>query len=295
MEPLLATGNNRCGRWRDRRPVINGIIHRLGTGCQWREPPEHFGRGNRPQNATCCGRPTAPGRSCSNTSRPSPTPWVTSTGISPSTPPKSTPTSTPPGPRKTRRRQRPVLQERLRKDQSRAGAHVPAPAPRGGGAPGEALGRSRGGLTAKLHLSADGRCRPLSLVTLRGQRANCTQFERVMDEIRVPRRGQERCRAGDQQNQALPGRRHPLRQARIRLPRRRHRRRTPAVNSSSGFWSSQQRRKKGSVYKYPSQSSVSRRNPNDRQAFGLGPSEHHIEQRGDPAVVRDQNGEPLDH
>ena len=32
------------------------------------------------------------------------------------------------------------------------------------GAGSEGLGRSRGGFTSKLHLSADGRCRPLSLV-----------------------------------------------------------------------------------------------------------------------------------
>ncbi len=35
--------NNRCGRWRDHRQVINGIIHRLSTGCQWRKLPERFG------------------------------------------------------------------------------------------------------------------------------------------------------------------------------------------------------------------------------------------------------------
>ncbi|MFJ3164344.1 transposase [Streptomyces kanasensis] len=38
-----APGNNRCGRWQDHRQVINGITHRLGTGCQWRELPERFG------------------------------------------------------------------------------------------------------------------------------------------------------------------------------------------------------------------------------------------------------------
>ncbi|WP_406403902.1 transposase [Streptomyces uncialis] len=37
LEPLLPVGNNRCGRWRDHRQVINGIIHPLGTGVQWRE------------------------------------------------------------------------------------------------------------------------------------------------------------------------------------------------------------------------------------------------------------------
>lgn len=41
----------------------------------------------------------------------------------------------------------------------------PACPPGGGGAGGEGLGRSRSGFTTKLHLSADGRCRPLTLVT----------------------------------------------------------------------------------------------------------------------------------
>ncbi|WP_198422432.1 transposase [Streptomyces sp. QHH-9511] len=44
-------------------------------------------------------------------------------------------------------------------------------------------------MTCKLHLSADGKCRPLSLVITPGQRADCTQLERIMDEIRFPRRG----------------------------------------------------------------------------------------------------------
>ncbi|TSB23080.1 IS5 family transposase [Streptomyces sp. MZ03-37] len=43
LEPLLPVSNNRCGRWRDHRQVISGIIHRLGTGCQWRELPKRFG------------------------------------------------------------------------------------------------------------------------------------------------------------------------------------------------------------------------------------------------------------
>ncbi|KOV58220.1 transposase [Streptomyces sp. MMG1121] len=57
----------------------------------------------------------------------------------------------------------------------------------GGGAGGEVLGRSRGGFTTKLHLSADGRCRPLSMLVTPGQRADCTHFEPVMERIRVPR------------------------------------------------------------------------------------------------------------
>lgn len=37
LEPLLPTGNNRCGRWRDHRQVVNGILHRVRTGVQWRD------------------------------------------------------------------------------------------------------------------------------------------------------------------------------------------------------------------------------------------------------------------
>lgn len=43
LEPLLPKSNNRCGRWRDHRQVINGIIYRVSTGCQWRELPARFG------------------------------------------------------------------------------------------------------------------------------------------------------------------------------------------------------------------------------------------------------------
>jgi len=53
---------------------------------------------------------------------------------------------------------------------------------------GEALGRSRGGLTTKLHLAFDGRGRPLSVRLTAGQRHESTQLAAVLDGIRVPRR-----------------------------------------------------------------------------------------------------------
>ncbi|MFJ9952620.1 IS5 family transposase [Kitasatospora sp. NPDC091207] len=59
---------------------------------------------------------------------------------------------------------------------------------------GEGLGRSRGGFTSKVHLSADGRCRPLSLVVTPGQRADRTRFEPELEKIRVPRTGPGRPR-----------------------------------------------------------------------------------------------------
>lgn len=51
------------------------------------------------------------------------------------------------------------------------------------------MGRSRGGLSTKLHLACDGRGRPLSLVVTEGQRHDSTQLEPMLDGIRVPRPG----------------------------------------------------------------------------------------------------------
>ena len=53
----------------------------------------------------------------------------------------------------------------------------------------EALGQSRGGLSTKLHLSCDGRGRPLSVVVTAGPRHESMQLEAVLDAIRVPRPG----------------------------------------------------------------------------------------------------------
>ncbi len=53
----------------------------------------------------------------------------------------------------------------------------------------EALGRGRGGLSTKLHLSCDGRRRPLSVVITPGQRHESTQLASVLEAVRVPRPG----------------------------------------------------------------------------------------------------------
>ncbi|QLJ02774.1 transposase [Streptomyces sp. NEAU-sy36] len=57
-----------------------------------------------------------------------------------------------------------------------------------------ALGRSRGGLTSKIHLACDGRGRPLGFVVTGGSTNDCTQFTAVMEAIRVPRLGPGRPR-----------------------------------------------------------------------------------------------------
>lgn len=48
-----------------------------------------------------------------------------------------------------------------------------------------ALGRSRGGLTSKVHLAADRRCRPLAFVLTPGQAADSPQFVAVLEKVRV--------------------------------------------------------------------------------------------------------------
>ncbi len=54
---------------------------------------------------------------------------------------------------------------------------------------GEGLGRSRGGFTTKIHLAADGRCRPLSFLLTPGQAGDSPQLPAVLQRIRVPRIG----------------------------------------------------------------------------------------------------------
>jgi transposase len=50
-----------------------------------------------------------------------------------------------------------------------------------------ALGRSRGGLTTKLHLGCEQGQKPLSVVLTAGQRGDSPQFRAVLEGIRVPR------------------------------------------------------------------------------------------------------------
>jgi len=60
--------------------------------------------------------------------------------------------------------------------------------------PDEALGRSRGGLSTKIHLICDGKGRPLSVLLTPGQRHGSTRLGALLDAIRVPRLGQGRSR-----------------------------------------------------------------------------------------------------
>jgi hypothetical protein len=58
----------------------------------------------------------------------------------------------------------------------------------------EGLGRSRGGLTTKIHLAADARCRPLARILTPGQHGDCPQFIPLMGQVRIARPGTGRPR-----------------------------------------------------------------------------------------------------
>lgn len=60
---------------------------------------------------------------------------------------------------------------------------------------GQALGRSRGGLTTKVHLAADGRGLPLAIIVTPGNVNDSTVFDTVLDAVRVPP-GPRRTRSG---------------------------------------------------------------------------------------------------
>ena len=58
----------------------------------------------------------------------------------------------------------------------------------------EALGRSRGGLSTKIHLAADRRCRPVTRILTPGQHGDCPQFIPLLNQVRIARRGTGRPR-----------------------------------------------------------------------------------------------------
>ncbi|WP_407697305.1 IS5 family transposase [Streptomyces kebangsaanensis] len=60
--------------------------------------------------------------------------------------------------------------------------------------PDHGLGRSRGGLTTKLHVAVEQGQKPLSLMVTAGQRHDSPQFQPVLEGIRVPRIGPGRPR-----------------------------------------------------------------------------------------------------
>ena len=59
---------------------------------------------------------------------------------------------------------------------------------------GHGIGRSRGGLTTKIHHAVDGKGRPLAAVITGGQRNDGAMLDHVLADVRVPRTGAGRPR-----------------------------------------------------------------------------------------------------
>ncbi|MBX9427502.1 IS5 family transposase [Streptomyces lateritius] len=170
LEPHLPVSGQRGGRWNDHAKVINGILFRVRTGIPWRDLPERFGswktvyeRHRRwsadgtwdrilhavQAEADLAGRIDWSMVSVDSTS--------------------------------------------CRAHQHAAGARKKKPrvpkkrtTPRHH-RPDEGLGRSRGGLTCKIHLAGEGGCRPMAFLVTPGQWGDAPQMIEVLNRIRVPR------------------------------------------------------------------------------------------------------------
>ena len=169
LRPLLPANGHRGGQWRDHRQVINGILWRLRAGAPWRDVPERYGpwqtcydRFVRWRRDGTWDRLLALAHSAADAA--GELDWVVC-----------------------------IDGTIVRAHQHAAGArHRPSKADRAAKVehpPDEALGRSRGGFTTKLHLACDGRGRPLAVILTPGQRHESTQLAVVLDAIRVPRPG----------------------------------------------------------------------------------------------------------
>ena len=172
----------RGGRWADHRKVIDGILFRTRTGCPWRDVPEGFGHWKTVYNRH---------RRWSGGMAPGPRSWA-SCGLA-----VMKPTAQLGGQRRFHRRPRPPARRRRPAAAGRGlghGGHQRMTRTHAGQAGREALGRSRGGLSTKIHLVADRRCRPLTRITTPGQRGDCPQFIPLMNQLAVGRRGKGRPR-----------------------------------------------------------------------------------------------------
>ncbi|MFF0561990.1 IS5 family transposase [Streptomyces sp. NPDC004266] len=163
IEPLLPDRTpKRGGRWRDHRQVIDAIAYKFQTGIQWGHLPEKYGnwRGiyNRLRMWALDGTWERVFTALmAQADAEDDLTWAVS-----------------------------VDSTIVRAHQHAAGARkkgVPVAEPAD-----HAIGRSRGGLTAKIHLAADGRCRPLLFVLTAGLAGDAPVFTDVMGRLRVPRR-----------------------------------------------------------------------------------------------------------
>ncbi|MEU9945287.1 IS5 family transposase [Streptomyces lavendulae] len=172
LAPLLPKSGGRGGRWSDHRTVINGILFRIRTGVPWWDLPNRFGswktayERHRRWSADGTWDRTVQAVQAGADAR-GQIDWsmvsVDSTSCRAHQHAAGAPRRTP----------------RVPKRRSTPRQHRPD----------EGLGRSRGGLTSKIHLAGEGGLRPLSLLITPGQWGDSPQPIPVLERIRVKRLG----------------------------------------------------------------------------------------------------------
>ncbi|AZM58143.1 IS5 family transposase [Streptomyces sp. WAC 01529] len=172
LRPHLPKSGKRGGRWVSHRRVVNGILYRNRTGVPWRDLPARFGkwktvyeRHRRWSADGTCDRLFA--AVLADADAEGRIDWSMVSVDSTSCRAHQHAAG-------ARRRRPRVPGKRTTPRQHR---------------PDEGLGRSRGGLTCKIHLAGEGGRRPLALLITPGQWGDAPQLIPVMERIRVSRPG----------------------------------------------------------------------------------------------------------
>ena len=179
MEPLLPSSvPRRGGRWADHRTVINGVFFPTRTSLPWRDLPPVYGNWKTVYNRHRRWSLEGTWVNILDGHGPAVTRPRALTGQSAPTRPSPAPTSTRPEPATHRQ---PMTPQGAASNDNNPGGR-------------EALGRSRGGLTTKIHLVADRRCRPIARLASPGQHGDSPRLIPLMNAVRIRRRGRGRPR-----------------------------------------------------------------------------------------------------
>ncbi|WP_395874939.1 IS5 family transposase [Curtobacterium sp. PhB137] len=175
MEPLMPRVSGRSRPWTDHRLAVEGMAWKYRTGAPWRDVPERFGKWNSiykrfnrwAEDGTWEKMLSEVQKQADAAGK---IDWVVSIDST-----------------IARVHQHGAT---LARDTGGAANHKnPWFEP-----PDHGIGRSRGGLTTKLHLVCDGRGRPLGMMITGGNINDTTMMTAVLEDIHVPRDGKGRPR-----------------------------------------------------------------------------------------------------